>query len=41
MDSVNKKFCLAPDLRMVRPKKVASDLKINFSIIIFFGLLDG
>ena len=29
MDSVNKKICLASDLIMVRPKKVANDLKIG------------
>ena len=38
MDSVNKNFRLAPNLKMVRPKKVASDLKINLAPIIFFGL---
>ena len=31
MDSVNKK-CFAPDVKMVRPKNVANDLKINLAL---------
>ena len=27
MDSVNKIFCSAPDLKMVKPEKVTNDLK--------------
>ena len=31
MDLVNKNFCLVPDLKIVRPKEIANDLKINFA----------
>ena len=31
MDSVKKNFYLAPDLKMVRPKEVANDQKINLA----------
>ena len=30
LDSVNKNFCLAPDVKMVRPKDVANNLKNQF-----------
>ena len=30
MDSVHKNFNLAPDLKKIKPKKVANDQKINF-----------
>ena len=36
MDSVNEKFCLAPDLKMVRQKKVANDLKSIWHHNIFY-----
>jgi hypothetical protein len=38
MDSANRNFCLAPDLKKVRPKKVANDKKNQFGTKIFFGL---
>ena len=28
MDSENKDFCLVPDLKIVKPKEIANDLKI-------------
>ena len=31
MDSLKQKLCLAPDQKMVRPKKVANDQKINLA----------
>jgi hypothetical protein len=31
MDSVHKNFYLAPDLKKIKPKKVANDQKINFA----------
>ena len=37
MDSVNKNFCLAPDVKIDRPKNVANYLKINFAFINDFG----
>ena len=31
MDSLNQNLCLAPDQKMVWPKKVANDLKIDLA----------
>ena len=31
MDSVNKNFYLAPDLKKIKPKKVSNDQKINLA----------
>ena len=31
LQSVKQNLCLAPDQKMVRPKKVANDLKVNLA----------
>ena len=38
IDSVKQNLFLAPDQKMVRPKKVANDHKINLASYNFFGL---